>query len=317
VGNASSRRRFLLSAVALGGASLVSRADASLQSESPFTYRKNWGRWGSDDQKGAVNLITPAKRAAAAALVKTGRSVSIGRVFEPEQHFIRVNPRGSGNSVVDYYGFMYHGVAVTHVDALSHMWDQNGMWNGRDAAREIDTNGARFGDITAFGDGLITRGVLLDVPRYRQVSHVAVDRPVTGAELDAVCRAQKITLEPGDALLVHCGREAFLKTAGRANYPGVTEPRPGLDSSCARFIRDRDVAVLVWDMHDAIPDKSGVPFPAHGVLYTYGVALVDNAWLEPLARVCAEERRYEFMFVALPLKIARGTGSPANPIALF
>ena len=70
-------------------------------------------------------------------------------------------------------------------------------------------------------------------------------------------------------------------------------------------------------MHDAMPDKSGVPFPAHGVLYTYGVALIDNALLEPLARACVEERRYEFMFVALPLKIARGSGSPANPIALF
>lgn len=288
---------------------------ASVQLQNPLTYRRNWGRWGADDQKGAVNLITASKRAAAAALVKTGRAVSLGRVFEPEQHFIRVNQRGTGSSVVDYYGFMYHGVAVTHVDALCHMWDQNGMWNGRDAAKEIDTNGVRFADITAFGDGLITRGVLLDVPRHRQVSHVAMDRPVGGAELEAIARAQKITIEPGDALLVYCGREAFMKTAGR--YGSVAEPRPGLDSSCARFIRDRDVAVLGWDMHDAIPDQSGLPFPAHGVLYTYGVALLDNALLEPLARACAEEQRYEFMFMALPLKVARGTGSPANPVALF
>ena len=285
------------------------------QPENAYTYRKNWGRWGADDQKGAVNLITPAKRAAAAALVKTGRAVSLGRVFEPEQHFIRINPRGTGHSVVDYYGFMYHGAAVTHVDALSHMWDQAGMWNGRDPAKEIDTNGVRFADITAFGDGLITRGVLLDVPLHRRASHVAIDRPVTGAELEAIARAQSVSIEPGDALLVHCGREAFLKTAPR--YPAITEPRPGLDSSCAKFIRDRDVAVLCWDMHDAIPDKSGVPFPAHAVLYTYGVALVDNALLEPLARACAEERRHEFMFVALPLKVARGTGSPANPVAIF
>ena len=136
--------------------------------ENAFEYRRNWGRWGADDQMGAVNLITPAKRAAAAGLVKSGRTVSLSRPFQPDQHFIRINDRGTGRSVVDYYGFLYHGVTVTHVDALCHMWDQNGMWNGRDPAREIDTNGARFADITAFGSGLITRGVLLDVPRHRR-----------------------------------------------------------------------------------------------------------------------------------------------------
>ena len=309
------RRRFLMSAAAFGGAALMSPPSANAQSANPYTYRRNWGRWGADDQKGAVNLITPAKRAAAAALVKSGRAVSLGRVFTPEQHYIRVNQRGTGNSVVDYYGFEYHGVAVTHVDALVHMWDRDGMWNGRDPAREIDTNGVRSGDITAFGDGLITRGVLLDVPRYRKVSHVSIGSPVTGAELEAIAKAQNVSIEPGDALLVYCGRESFVKEAGR--YGGVTEPRPGLDSSCARFIRDRDVAVLAWDMHDSVPDTSGHPFPAHAVLYSYGVALIDNTLLEPLARACAEERRYEFMFMALPLKIARGTGSPANPIAML
>jgi kynurenine formamidase len=87
--------------------------------------------------------------------------------------------------------------------------------------------------------------------------------------------------------------------------------------SCAKFIRDKDVAVLGWDMHDAMPDKDGLPWPVHGVVFSYGVALLDNALLEPLAQACSEERRYEFMFMALPLRITRGTGSPVNPIALF
>jgi hypothetical protein len=161
-----------MSAAAVGGSTLMSSSSASVQSTNPYTYRRNWGRWGADDQKGAVNLITPAKRAAAAALVKRP-AVSLGRVFTPEQHYIRVNQRGSGNSVVDYYGFEYHGVAVTHVDALVHMWDRDGMWNGRDPAKEIDTNGVRFGDIVAFGDGLITRACCRPAPqgparRHRQ-----------------------------------------------------------------------------------------------------------------------------------------------------
>jgi kynurenine formamidase len=304
----------MMSAAALG-ATLTRPSSANSQSTNPYSYRRNWGRWGPDDQKGAVNLITPAKRIAAAGLVKSGRVVSIGRAFAPEQHYIRINQRGSGNSVVDYYGLEYHGVAVTHVDALVHMWDREGMWNGRDPSKEVDTSGARFGDIVAFGDGLITRGVLLDVPRHRRTPHVAIGKPVTGDELEAIVKAQDVTVGPGDALLVYSGRESFVRETGR--YGGVTEPRPGLDSSCARFIRDRDVAVLAWDMHDSVPDPTGHPFPAHAVLYSYGVALIDNSLLEPLARACAEERRYEFMLMALPLKIVRGTGSPANPIAMF
>ena len=115
--------------------------------------------------------------------------------------------------------------------------------------------------------------------------------------------------------LVYSGFESFVQATGR--YGTVTEPRRGLNGTCARFIRERDVAVLGWDMLDARPDPEGHPFPVHLVLYRYGVALLDNALLEPLAQMCAEERRYEFMFMALPLKVARGTGSPVNPIALF
>nr|WP_288364186.1 SsrA-binding protein [uncultured Spongiibacter sp.] len=77
------------------------------------------------------------------------------------------------------------------------------------------------------------------------------------------------------------------------------------------------VSLLGWDMMDSRPDPYGLAFPMHGVLFNYGVALLDNALLEPLADACAEEDRYEFMFMGLPLKVARGTGSPANPVAMF
>jgi kynurenine formamidase len=331
---ASSRREFLRAAAAFSGSTLTVRAGtnggrhtsspaaarsasavANDQSSKSGRYRSNWGRWGADDERGAVNLITPAKRAAAAALVRTGRTVSLARSFTPPQHYIRINRRGTGHSVVDYYGFEHHGVAVTHLDALCHMWDQDGMWNGRDPVKEIDTTGAGFADIMAFGDAVITRGVLLDVPGYRKVPHVTIERPIDAEELSAIADRQGVDIGAGDALFVYGGRESFVRTTGR--YGAITEPRPGLRSSCARFVRDRDVSLLGWDMHDAQPDPEGSPFPVHHVLYTYGVALLDNALLEPLARVCAEENRYEFMFMALPLKIPRGTGSPVNPIALF
>ena len=303
---------------AAGTAPAAGQADPRMPSqaevESWYTDRRNWGRWGDDDQKGAVNLITPEKSAAAAGLVRNGRKVSMSRVFEPEQHFLRKSPRAGGaGAVVDYYGFIYHGQTITHIDALCHMWDADGMWQGRDADVEVTTRGAAFGAIDAWSDGIVTKGVLLDVPRHRGEPHVTPARPVHGWELEEIARAEGVEVEPGDALLVYSGKDPYVRAGGE--YGGGD--RPGLSVTCAKFIRDHDVALLGWDMMDARPDPYGLAFPVHGVLFNYGVALLDNALLEPLAAACAEEGRYDFLFMGLPLKVARGTGSPANPIAMF
>ena len=285
--------------------------------------RRNWDRWGGDDQTGAINLITDAKRAAAAQLVRTGRSVSLSRPFpkdpapgnpEPAQHFMRWLPRGSGGLAVDYYGIAYHGVAATHIDALCHVWDEHGMWGGRRPDDVLTTQGTRWGDVDQWREGIITRGVLLDVPRFRGEPFVTIDAPVHGWELEDVAKAEGVRLEPGDALLVYSGREAW-----QAANPGTgyTPPRPGLHASCLPFVRDNDVTVLGWDMMDAAPNEYDIPWTMHGALFSYGVALLDNSLLEPLAGVCAEEGRYEFMLTIAPLRVPGGTGSPVNPIALF
>ena len=278
-----------------------------------YRSRRNWGRWGDDDQMGAVNLITPEKRAAAAGLVRTGRTVSLSRVFEPPQHFMQKGSLGGpGGFVVDYLGFIYHGGVVTHIDALCHIWDGDGMWQGRDPDVEVTTQGAGFGSITHWSNGIITKGVLLDVPRHRGEPHVTVENPVMGEELEAIASAQGVTVEPGDALLVHSGWQSYTDNASGEALGG-----PGLHPSCAEFIRDHDVALLGWDLMDAGLGASDLAWPVHGVLFNYGVALLDNARLEPIAEACAEEGRNEFLFMLLPLNVARGTGSPANPVAMF
>ena len=143
--------------------------------------RRNWGRWGQDDQVGAINLITPAKRVKAASLVRTGRSVSLSRDFPklpgpgntyPAHHWMKIVPRGTGGFSADYVGIYYHGIASTHLDALCHTWDDQGMWNGRDPDKEITFDGATFGSVEHWSTGLITRGVLLDVPKYRGEPYV-------------------------------------------------------------------------------------------------------------------------------------------------
>jgi kynurenine formamidase len=285
---------------------------------------RNWGRWGADDQAGAINLITAEKRLEAIGLVRNGRTVSLSRPYpkapaphnpNPAQHFMRISDRGEGaGAVVDYYGFVYHGQAMTHIDALCHVWDADGMWNGRDPKVEVTGEGARFSDVTVWSGGIVTRGVLLDVARFRGEPFVTPERPVQGDELAEIARAEGVEVRPGDALIVHSGLEAY-----RAARPGEerARERPGLHMTCSQFIREHDVSVLGWDMMDAYPTEHGLPWPVHGVLYSYGVALLDNAQLEPLAAACAEEGRYEFLLMILPLRVEGGTGSPVNPVAMF
>jgi kynurenine formamidase len=296
--------------------------------------RRNWGRWGADDEVGTLNLVTAEKRLRAVGLVRSGRLVSLSRAvpvhpgpnnLQPAQHFMKRITRGTtGGSVEDFLVMGCHGTSSTHMDALCHVWAEDGMWNGRDPDKEITFDGARFGDINQMGEGVITRGVLLDVPRYRGEPYVTFDRPVHSSELEAIAQAQGTDIEPGDAIAVHSGREQW----DRENLPwgaGIVdgpvfkraESRPGLHTSCLEFLREVDASVLLWDMMDFYPNDLGMPFSVHTAIWAFGLVLIDNALLEPLAKACAEERRYEFLLCLAPLRIVGGTGSPVNPLALM
>jgi kynurenine formamidase len=294
--------------------------------QSLLRDRNNWGRWGPDDQVGALNLITPQKRAAAARLVQSGRAVSLSRDFPtkegpsnpfPVKHKVNTMPHESGGAALDHLSFVFHGFTATHVDALCHVWDEQGLWNGRDPATSIGPDGVTFGGIEAWREGITTRGVLLDIPKYRGEPFVTIEKPVHGEELEAVAKAQGVSVEPGDALVLYGGREKFAAANPDWRMESLRSPTPGFDASCLAFIRDHDVAAVVWDMLDAGPNQYGVPWAVHGAIFAYGIALVDNALVEPLATACAEENRYEFMLTFAPIPIVGGTGSPVNPIALF
>ena len=295
-----------------------------------FRASRNWGRWGPDDERGTVNLITPEKRREAAALVRTGRVISLSRPFpldpapnnpSPAQRHTTVVARDPGAaSAVDYLGINTHGTASTHLDALCHMWDRDGMWNGHDPASEITSDGTRYAGIDAFADGIVTRGVLLDVPRYRGVPFVTQEEPVTGEELAAIARSTRVTVEPGDAVLVHSGRErwdAANGSWGAGSLDVGASRRPGLHVSCLRYLRQVDAGLLAWDMMDVRPSGFDLAFAVHAAIWALGLPLLDNALLEPLADACAAEDRWECMLTVAPLPIRGATGSPVNPIALL
>lgn len=292
---------------------------------------RNWGRWGDDDERGTVNLITPAKRVEAAQLVRSGRTVSLSRPIattpgpgnpQPAVHFWTRTPIHRGGHASDYFGLAPHGFATTHLDALCHTWNEGGMYNGRVPEETVEIAGANFGSIDAWSDGIMTRGVILDVPRHRGTDYVEQDEPVHGGELEEILEKRGIELHPGDALVVYSGREAWQQAhhdrpyGHYTNAEGIRET-PGLHASCLPFLRRHDVGVLVWDMQDAKPYGYDVTWTVHGAIAAYGLAILDNALLEPLALACRNEDRDEFMLFTAPLVLNGGTSSPVNPIAVF
>jgi len=292
-----------------------------------FERYSNWGRWGPDDNAGTINLITPEKRRKAAELVRSGRAVSLAHPlntvgapgnWNPAQHYMRVGPEASA----DYIGLLFHGYATTHIDALCHIFYNGKMWNGRPAT-EVTSAGAKAGAVDAWANGIATRGVLIDIPRFRGEPHVTLDRPVRGWELEAAAEQQGTPLESGDAIVVYSGRTSYY-AANPDAIPGV-EPQPGLHADVIPVLRERDAALLVWDQMDArpsgyqsfdVPRRPGGPVHVLAIVML-GLPLLDNARLDPLAEACAAENRWEFMLTVNPLNVRGGTGSPVNPIALF
>jgi kynurenine formamidase len=290
----------------------------------------NWGRWGDDDELGTLNHVTPAVRKAAAGLVGDGRAVSLSRPIDtaagpanpyPSHHFIAMP--GSGG-MLDYIGMFIHGLTQTHIDALCHVATQDGKaWNGKPLARGLPAE--HTGTIDFFRSGIVTRGVLYDIPRLRGTEFVGPGQPVHGWELADAAAAQGIEPRPGDAVIIRCGYAPFWRAQdGRPAFASVA----GVHASCIEYLYDTDASMLVWDMQDAPTADQGIPNPigrdlavamhVHCIVLPYmGMPIVDNAELEELAEVCADLGRWAFELVVAPLHIPGGTGSPVNPVAVF
>jgi|tagenome__1003787_1003787.scaffolds.fasta_scaffold20965724_2 kynurenine formamidase len=286
--------------------------------------QRNWGRWGSDDQLGTANLVTDAKRRQAAATVRLGRTVSLSRplpLMAPQsvptmlQHYVHTEP----GVAFDYLGLDYHGMVFTHVDALCHNWGEDGLYNGRDPDVVFGTGSSGTGgpatwcDVDRLRGGILTRGVLIDVPRHRGTDFVDPATPLHGSEVERICAADGVEVGAGDAVVLYCGRDAF-DAASPVPWEQQS-PRPGVHASMLEFLRERDVAALVWDMMDAGDYDTDVL--VHAAVHALGLILVDNAHLRPLVDLCRAEGRQDFMVVVAPLRVVGGTGSPVNPLAVL
>jgi kynurenine formamidase len=295
-----------------------------------FDDLKRWGKWGRDDERGALNLLTPARVAAAVGLVRDGVTVTLSLpvnthagVHNPKPADHHMTALGSDapdaspvHFIKDYIGADYHNDGHSHIDALCHVAYEGRMYNAY-AEGEVTEHGSPVNSIEVLKDGLVGRGVLLDVPRTRGVAWLEPGESVFPADIEAAESSQEVTVQEGDILLVRTGHARRLAELGPWN---TAEVKAGLHPTVMPLLAERGVAALGSDgNNDTAPSTTeGVGFPIHVLaIAAMGIHLLDYLQFEDLRAACEGGQRWEFLFVAAPLFIVGGTGSPVNPIAVF
>jgi kynurenine formamidase len=287
-----------------------------------FARCSNAGRWGADDERGTLNLITPEKRRAAARLVVEGVPVSLGADVDTEPRALTPHParhtvgfeRDLPYALQDTLWLEVHGPG-THLDALGHVYLDGVGYNGRRQDEVVTAAGLVANDVRALREGIFTRGVLLDVAAAAGEPWLAPERFVTPADLEAAEALAGVRVEPGDAVVVHTGLE---RRAGDGHRDDLGT-RAGLDLDAVVWLRDRDVAVFSGDCVERLPGGDAVlELPLHQIgIVAAGLVLLEWVALTDLLAACARHGRAEFLLTAAPLRIPRASGSPVNPVALF
>jgi kynurenine formamidase len=289
-----------------------------------FDAVSNWGRWKEAGERGALNHLTPERVVAAARLVDSGITINLSHQLptearpdapDPADHHMTMLP-GDEGFAKDYVGADYHNDGLSHIDAFSHVAHDGRLFDGVPASA-VTAQGAETGTIELLKDGLVGRGVLMDVPRTRGVLWVEPGEHVFREDLETAERNHGVTVGPGDILLVRTGHSRRLAELGPWDTP---QSKAGLHPTAASFIAEREVAALGSDgNNDTAPSTTeDVGFPIHVLaLNAMGVHLLDYLQLEDLARHCDAVGRWEFLFAAAPLRVAGGTGSLINPTAVF
>ncbi len=302
----------------------------------------NAGRWGADDELGTLNYISPSTRGSAVGLAQTGVVVSLARPItphslpsQPDEVEHRMYP--GDLSADDYLGLPMHQQGLTHLDCVSHVAGPDGMVYNQRRLRDVVTpTGLTHGSVYAQRGGIVSRGVLLDIPASLGQTWLEPQQEVLARDLEAAERHGNLRVRTGDVAVLRGGVMAREAALG----PNVFAPGPGPDA--IEWLHDREVAVYAGDMPDRVttlaarllglvapdddsagngegtPQRTRFPLPLHQIgIASMGLVLLDFCLVEQLARTCRELQRHEFLFVAAPLPVQGGTGSPVNPLAIF
>jgi kynurenine formamidase len=309
------------------------RQQPTIASEADFRRAmkelSNWGHWGATDELGAANLITPAKRKQAVALAREGVSISLAHdvmqekaVDTPnvlERAIVTATPTVAMDRL--QYTGTYHGVSHSHLDAVDcHIMVDGKGYNGVSLDDIKTAGGCPRGSINALKDGIVTRGILFDATRLpgkaAPQGWLEPGTAIHREDLEALEKIQRVKVSPGDVILLYTGR--WKRRAARGPWPN-SEGFAGYHVDVAYFLHERGVSFIAADgPNDVSP--SGLP---QGVglhqlaLVAMGVGIFDNLDFERAVEQARRLNRYEFLFMASPLRIEKGTGSPLNPLAVF
>ena len=302
-----------------------------------FSTLSNWERWGVEDQLGTLNFLTPEKTRRAVGLVREGVTISCARTIRydagpdspaPPIHYMVESGEGwaSGEKVsnrrnqisVDFFGMIFHGHTITHLDSLAHFFWEGKMYNGRPAHLVSTSLGATVESVEVAKDGIITRGVLVDVPMIRGTNWVERGEGVMPQDIEEAERRCGFRIEEGDILMVRTGQ------LHRRNQEGPVDPATAgstaCQAACLPLFHQRGITMICSDTgNDVMPSQyNRLSNPIHQVgIVAMGLWILDNANLEDLAQACRQRNRWEFMMCVGPLRLFNGTGSPLNPIAVF
>jgi len=292
----------------------------------------NWGRWGKDDELGAANLITHAKRKQALALAREGVSVSLAHdiiqaaAADGPSYLDRTVLNVSETGGADRYQYTgtYHGSVHSHLDALDcHVMHEGKGYNGVSVEDVKAAGGCPKGHINVHKNGIVTRGILFDATllpgKATPQGWLELGTAIHRGDLEALEKIERVKVSPGDVILLYTGR--WKRRAALGAWKGA-EGWAGYHADVAYFLKDRGVAFIGSDaINDVAP--SGLPAtvpatPLHRLaLAALGVSIFDNLDFEGAAEMARKLKRYEFLFVASPLRIEKGMGSPLNPLAIF
>ena len=311
------------------------QVDERMETEADFLRAmddlSNWGRWGEDDELGAANLITPEKRTQAAALVQEGLAVSLAHDIVQTQaidattilnrEVLRATETGASDRL--QYTGTYHGVIHSHLDAIDcHVMVDGKGYNGVSLEEIEAAGGCPRGSIHALRDGIVTRGILFDATllpgKATAEGWLEPGTAIRKADLETLEEIEGIRVEPGDVILLHTGR--WKRRAALGPWES-SEGVAGYHADVAYFMKERGVSFIGHDMwNDVFPHEfsDDVRLPLHRLaLVSLGVGIFDNLDFGDVAEVARRLGRYEFLFMAAPLRIEMGMGSPLNPIATF
>jgi kynurenine formamidase len=292
----------------------------------------NWGRWGAEDERGTLNLITPERLVAAAGLVRKGAVFDLGIPFDdqgPQPGGARINPvhlmSQTGDTQVFPGGFRYADDYIfmplqgaSQWDALAHVYYDDQLYNGYPAS-DVTVVGAFHDTIDRIAKGVAGRGVLLDIARLRGVDWLEAGEVITPDDLEAAIAAQDgVEVGSGDILLFRTGwRRMFLEQKSAQDFMAG---EPGLGQDCCEWLHEREIAAVCsdnWAIEVLPGELPDVVLNVHMVLIRdMGLTLGEILDFEELAADCAADGVWEFFFCAPPLKVTRGVGSPINPLAI-